>query len=205
MEYELRHKTKRRISAGNYYPLGANLDEGGGNFAIYSQHASEIFLLLFDRPDGGPTDIIQLEQPTKHIWHTFVHGLKAGQLYGYKIRGDFNPGYAMRFNENKLLIDPYAKALAGKANNKDNLLLSYDPNSLAKDLSMDKRDNTPIVPKSIVIDDHFDWQGDELTYASETLLDYVDKGYIASDVSSVKADDAGVSWINGTAISPLGT
>ena len=189
MEYELRHKTKRRLSAGNYYPLGANLNEEGVNFAITSQHANEIFLLLFDRPDGGPTDIIQLEQRTKHIWHTFVHGLKAGQLYGYKIRGDFNPGYAMRFNENKLLIDPYAKALTGKANNTDNLLLSYDPNSLAKDLSMDKRDNTPIVPKSIVIDDHFDWQGDaspDLPLQSLIIYEVHLKGFTAHPSSGVK-------------------
>jgi len=67
----------------------------------------------------------------------------------------------MRFNENKLLVDPYAKALTGKFRNTDGLLLAYDPNSLAKDLSIDKRDNTLLVPKSIVIDDHFDWQGDK--------------------------------------------
>src|SRR4030042_3000622 len=114
MEYELRHKTKRRISAGKYYPLGAPFNEDGVHFAIISQTAGEVFLLLFDRLDGGPTDIIQFDQRTKYIWHTFVRGLKAGQLYAYKIRGDFNPGYGMRFNENKLLIDPYAKALTGK-------------------------------------------------------------------------------------------
>jgi glycogen operon protein len=189
MDYELRHKTKRRISAGKHYPLGANLNEEGVNFAIYSQHANEIFLLLFDRPDGGPTDIIQLEQRTRHIWHTFVHGCKAGQLYGYKVRGHFNPGYAMRFNENKLLIDPYAKALTGKARNTDNLLLSYDPNSLAKDLSMDKRDNTSIVPKSIVIDDHFDWQGDappDLPLQHLIIYEVHLKGFTAHPSSGVK-------------------
>ena len=160
MEFELKPKTKRPKSEGKYYPLGATLNEEGVNFSIYSQNASEVFLLLFDRPDGEPTEIIQFENRTKFIWHTFVHGLKAGQLYGYKIRGNFNPGHGMRFNENKLLIDPCAKALTGKFKNTENLLLAYDPNSLAKDLSVDKRDNTPMVPKSIVMDDHFDWQGD---------------------------------------------
>ena len=62
-------------------------------------------------------------------------GLKGEQLYGYKIRGDFSPAYGMRFNENKLLIDPYAKALTGKVKNRDNLLLPYDPHSPLKDLS----------------------------------------------------------------------
>jgi len=189
MEYELRHKTKRRISAGKYYPLGATFNEDGVNFAIYSQHAGEVFLLLFDRLDGGPTDIIQLEQRTKYIWHTFVRGLKAGQHYAYKIRGDFNPGYGMRFNEDKLLIDPYAKALTGKFKNTDNLLLAYDPNSLAKDLSIDKRDNTLRVPKSIVIDDHFDWQGDEppgIPLQSLIIYEVHLKGFTAHPSSGVK-------------------
>jgi isoamylase len=160
MAYALEHKTHRQISTGKYHPLGAALYEEGVNFAIYSQYASEVFLLLFDGPDGEPTDIIKLEDRTKYIWHAWVHGLKAGQLYGYKIKGEFNPAYGMRFNENKLLIDPYAKALTGKLRNVDNLLLAYDPSSPVKDLSKDNRDNTLVVPKSIVVDDHFDWQGD---------------------------------------------
>jgi glycogen operon protein len=188
MEYRLRHKTERRISAGKYYPLGATLNEGGVNFAIHSQHASEVFLLLFDKLDGGPTDIVQLEQRTKYIWHTFVHGLKAGQLYAYKVRGDFNPGYGMRFNENKLLTDPYAKALTGKFKNTDGLLLAYDPNSLEKDLSIDKRDDTLMVPKAIVIDDRFDWQGDEppdIPFQSLIIYEVHLKGFTAHPSSRV--------------------
>jgi len=160
MGYELEHKTKKKISAGIYYPLGATLSKDGVNFAIYSQHASEVFLLLFDKPNSEPTDVIRLENRTKYIWHTLVHKLKAGQIYGYKVKGDFNPANGMRFNENRLLIDPYAKALTGKFRNTDNLLLSYNPDSPDKDLSKDQRDNTQIVPKSIVVDDEFDWKGD---------------------------------------------
>ncbi len=107
-----------------------------------------------------PSDIIQLENRTRYIWHAFVEGVKAGQLYGYKVRGEYHPQYGMRFNENKLLMDPYAKALTGKFRNADNLLLPYDPNAPDKDLYMDQRDNTHVVPLSIVIDDRFDWQGD---------------------------------------------
>jgi glycogen operon protein len=160
MPYDLEHKTKRRISDGKYYPLGATLCEEGVNFAIYSQYADQVFLLLFDRPEGEPTDIIKLENRTKYIWYTFVHGLKAGQLYGYKVKGEFRPAHGLRFNDHKLLIDPYAKALTGKFENAGNLLLAYDPNSAVKDLSKDVRDNTSLVPKSIVVDDHFEWQGD---------------------------------------------
>ena len=189
MEYELKHNTNRQISIGKYYPLGATLHEEGVNFAIYSQCASEVFLLLSGRPDGEPTDIIKLENRTKYIWHTFVHGLKAGQLYGYKIRGDFNPGYGMRFNENRVLIDPYAKALTGKLKNTDNLLLAYDPNSPVRDLSMDSRDNTHLVPKSMVVDDLFDWQGDvspDIPLQKLIIYEVHLKGFTAHPSSEVK-------------------
>src|SRR5215510_5812513 len=113
----------RTISAGQYYPLGATVAADGVNFALYSQNASEVFLLLFDKEDGEPTDIIEVESRTKFVWHVFVAGLKQGQLYGYKVRGPFDPASGMRFNEHKLVIDPYAKALTGKFSSTDNLLL----------------------------------------------------------------------------------
>ncbi|MGD0915966.1 MAG: glycogen debranching protein GlgX [Thermodesulfobacteriota bacterium] len=160
MSYELAHKTAKQISTGKYYPLGATLYEDGVNFSVYSQYASEVYLLLFDRPEGEPTDIIKVENRTKYIWYAFVHGLRAGQLYGYRVKGELNPAYGQRFNGNKFLIDPYAKALTGKFRNLDNLLLAHDPNSPVKDLSQDDRDNTSLVPKSIVVNDDFDWQGD---------------------------------------------
>jgi glycogen operon protein len=150
----------RRVFPGRPFPLGATLGPDGVNFALYSRTASAVFLLLFDDPAGPPTDVIQLEERTRFVWHAFVPGLKSGQLYAYRVRGDFNPAWGMRFNESKLLIDPYAKALTGKARNQDNLLLAYDPSSPAGDLSRDTRDNQHLVPKSIVCDDAFDWRGD---------------------------------------------
>ncbi len=189
MGYTLQHSTHKHTERGRYYPLGATLLEDGVNFAIYSQYAKEVFLLLFDSEDGEPTDIIRLKNPTKYIWHAFVRGLKEGQLYGYKVRGDYNPAYGMRFNEHKLLIDPYAKALTDKFKNIDNLLFSYDPNSTDKDLSFDDRDNTHIVPKSIVIDDRFDWQGDTRPdNRLEKLIIYEVhlKGFTAHPSSGVK-------------------
>jgi glycogen operon protein len=158
---KLKQKTKKSIQAGKFYPLGATLQNGGANFAVYSQYAKEIYLLLFDKADGEPTDIIKLDNCTKYIHHVFVEGIKKGQLYGFKARGEYNPNFGLRFNENKLLVDPYSKAFTGKFINKDNLLLGYDPMSYQKDMQMDIRDNSTIVPKSIVIDDEFDWQSDK--------------------------------------------
>lgn len=189
MAYFLKHSTNKTISKGRYYPLGAAVGDGGVNFAIYSQYAQEVFLLLFAKPDGEPTDIIRLANRTRYIWHTFVHGLKAGQLYGYKIKGDYNPGLGMRFNENKLLIDPYAKALTGKFRNTDNLLLAYEHNSWAQDLSLDLRDNTVMVPKAIVIEDHFDWQNDappDIPFEKLIIYEVHLKGFTAHKSAGVK-------------------
>ncbi|MCL5036237.1 MAG: glycogen debranching protein GlgX [Chloroflexi bacterium] len=189
MTYELKTKTKKKLSPGKFYPLGASLEDGGVNFAIYSQFADEVYLLLFDDPAADPTDIIQLTNRDKFIWHIFVEDIKAGQLYAYKIRGKYDPANGLRFNENKLLIDPYAKALTGKFRNKDNLLLAYNPFSPDKDLVMDPRDNTAIVPKSIVVDDNFDWQGDEPPgYHLDDLIFYEVhvKGFTAHPSSGVK-------------------
>jgi len=160
MTTELRHATSRRISAGAFHPLGAAVRNGGVNFALYSLHATEVFLLLFDREDGGPTDVIRVEARDRNVWHAFVHGVGPGQMYGYKVRGPFDPGRGCRFNDRKLLLDPYAKAVTGKLVNRGNLLLAYDPGDPARDLSLDRRDNAAVVPKSVVVDDRFDWQGD---------------------------------------------
>jgi glycogen operon protein len=150
-----------KISEGSHYPLGATVKPDGVNFALYSQNAREVSLLLFQDPASPPADIITLESRTKYIWHVFVDGLKTGQLYGYRVKGDYNPGGGARFNENKLLLDPYAKAVTGKVRNVDNLLLAYDAASAERDLSIDGRDNSQFMPKCIVVDDAaFDWRDD---------------------------------------------
>lgn len=88
MTNELRVHTTRAIAKGAYYPLGATLTAGGANFAVYSKHAQEVFLLLFAAPDGAPTDVILLPNRTRDVWHAHVDGVRAGQLYGYKMRGE---------------------------------------------------------------------------------------------------------------------
>lgn len=157
----IKHQTDKKCSQGNFSPLGATITSEGVNFALYSRHAREVYLLLFDDPYGLPTDVIQVNSRTRYIWHVFIHGLKPGQLYGYKTTGEYNPALGLWFNEHKLLVDPYAKALSHKARNSDNLLLTYNPCSADKPYVMDTRDNTHIVPKSIVVSDEFDWMGDE--------------------------------------------
>jgi glycogen operon protein len=185
----LEHKSSKKISSGRFYPLGATVEEDGINFAVFSQYSWKAFLILFDKPDGEPTDIISMKDKTRNIWHVKVHGIKAGQLYGFKMVGDYNPAWGLRFNPDKFLIDPYSKALTGKPVNRDNLLLGYDPSSPAKDLSIDSRDSTPVMPRSIVIDDsQFDWQSDKrLDIPLEKLIIYEVhlKGFTADPSSGV--------------------
>lgn len=190
MKYELIHRTKKELSNGKFYPLGAALKEDGVNFAIYSRQARAVYLLLFNARQERPSDIIKLRCRTRNIWHVFVHGIRAGQLYAYKVDGDYCPERGLRFNANKLLLDPYAKALTDKIVNRDDLLLGYDALSAQKDLSFDPRDNTAIVPKCIVIDDNdFDWQNDVHPDIppSETIIYEVHvKGFTAHPSSKVK-------------------
>jgi len=189
MAYELKHRTTKTVSAGDCFPLGATPSAGGVNFALYSRHAAEVFLLLFDSPEADPTDVIQLRERTRYIWHGLVSGVRPGQLYGYKVRGEFQPQAGLRFNEARLLLDPYAKAVTGKFRNTDNLLLGYDARSPDRDLSRDPRDNTGAVPKGIVVDDAFDWEGDRTTEMSlEKLVIYEVhlKGYTAHPSAGVR-------------------
>jgi isoamylase len=188
MPNELKHRTTKIIEKGRYFPLGASLTPDGVNFAVYSQRAAEVFLLLFDQPDREPTDIIQLGNRDKFIWHALVRGVRAGQLYGYKVRGEYKPDWGLRFNEAKLLLDPCAKAVTGKFHNTDNLLLAYQAQPSGKDDLLDARDNTTIVPKAIVVDDAFDWQGvtsPDLALEQLVIYEVHVKGFTAHSSSSV--------------------
>lgn len=185
----LTHKTRKKTGEGAHYPLGATLQKDGVNFTLYSKYADEAFLILFDDPAGDPTDTIRLDHKTKHVWHVFVHGLKAGQLYGFKVRGRYDPQNGLRFNENKLLIDPYAKALTGKAVNRDGILCGYSQRASSKDLTFDERDSSAAAPKSVVVCDDFDWQGDRpLNIPLERSIIYEVhlKGFTAHPSSNVK-------------------
>ena len=188
MSYLLSHRTQKTLGKGMHFPLGATLAQEGVNFAVYSQHAAEVFLLLFDTPDGDPTDVIRLTNRHKFVWHALVKDVRAGQLYGYKVRGEYRPEWGLRFNDAKLLLDPYAKAVTGKFRNVDELLLGYDSRPGAAEGSLDTRDNTSIVPKSIVIDDGFDWQGvgsPDLALEQLVIYEVHVKGFTAHPSSGV--------------------
>ncbi|HUK13811.1 MAG TPA: glycogen debranching protein GlgX, partial [Thermoanaerobaculaceae bacterium] len=176
------------VSAGHFHPLGATPAPGGVNFALLSRRATAVDLLLFDGPGDDATRVIPVTSCTRFVWHVFVPGLSAGQLYGYRVRGPFDPAHGLRFAPAKLLVDPYAKALAGKAVNTANLLLAYDPDAPGADLTLDARDDARIVPKAVVVDDAFDWQGDEpMAKPFEHLLVYEVhvKGFTAHPSSGV--------------------
>ena len=184
----LAQNTTKVVGEGAYFPLGATVSADGVNFAVHSKNAAAAYLLLFDSPDGNPTDVIELTHRDRDVWHVFVHGLRPGQLYGYKMGGDYRPEWGQRFNEAKLLLDPYAKAVTGKFANIDNLLLAYDPGAGGRDLVPDGRDNSTIVPKAIVVDDTFDWQetvSPALDLAELIVYEVHVKGFTAHPSSSV--------------------
>src|SRR5262245_9711869 len=147
----LSHRTTKTIVKGRDYPLGATVVNGGVNFALYSRNATAVYLLLFDTPNSEPTDVIRLENRDKFIWHVEVRGVGAGQLYGYKVQGDYRPEWGLRFNDAKLMLDPYAKAVTGKFRNDNNRLLAYDASPGGSEFVKDTRDTATSSPRAIVI------------------------------------------------------
>ena len=144
---------------GHIFPLGATWDGKGVNFSIYSQYANAVELCLFDSESRNETHRIKMTERTGHIWHTYIPDIEPGQLYAYRFDGPYEPENGHRFNKNKLLIDPNAKALSGKID-WDDALFSYEVGHPDEDLSFDERDSAPFLPKGIVIDPHFDWGDD---------------------------------------------
>jgi isoamylase len=150
---------KRTLLPGSPHPLGATSSSKGTNFAIFSQDAVRVDLCFFDR-DGNQTDSLTLRERTAHVWHGFVRDVKPGQLYGYRIDGPWEPAKGHRFNHNKLLVDPYAKAISGTVDWKAPIF-PYDVSS-GDDTKMDSQDSAHGVPKCVVIDMKFDWGDDTL-------------------------------------------
>ena len=148
-----------RPLAGAAYPLGATVGPDGTNFAVFAGHATGVELCLFD--PGGRHELQRLGLPecTDGVWHGLVPGVSAGQLYGYRASGPYEPGRGHRYNINKLLLDPYARALSGSLRWSD-ALYGYRPTSPRADLSFDRRDSAFAVPKAVVTADSFDWGDD---------------------------------------------
>ncbi|MGH9354358.1 MAG: glycogen debranching protein GlgX, partial [Terriglobia bacterium] len=98
---------------GKPYPLGASWDGSGVNFALFSENAAKVELCLFDGDGKQETARVTLTEYTDHVWHAYLPGVRQGQLYGYRVSGPYEPEQGHRFNPAKLLLDPYAKAMAG--------------------------------------------------------------------------------------------
>jgi glycogen operon protein len=140
--------------------LGAEWDGRGVNFALFSAHAEKVELCLFDRNGMRETDRIQLPEYTDDVWHGYLPDVRPGQLYGYRVHGPYDPQHGLRFNPNKLLIDPYAKALHGTIRWSD-AQFGYRIGSPRQDLSFDRHDSARGMPKCQVVDPAFTWGPDE--------------------------------------------
>ncbi|MGJ1349733.1 glycogen debranching protein GlgX [Sphingobacterium siyangense] len=146
-----------KINTGSPYPLGATYDGEGVNFALFSENAEAVELYLYDSSNQQEIEKFKITEKTHQVWHIYVSGIRPGQLYGYRVHGPYDPAQGHRFNPHKLLIDPYAKAISGVVQWND-ALFAY--NIGEDDLSLDTTDSAPFVPKSVVIDGHFEWGDD---------------------------------------------
>jgi glycogen operon protein len=154
--------TPLKVWLGHPYPLGATWTGNGVNFALFSGAATSVDLCLFDDLDSPRETIrIPMTEQTDQVWHVFLPDARPGQLYGYRVYGPYDPGRGLRFNSSKLLIDPYAKSLAGQVSWSDEMF-GYVIGGTAEDLARDFRDNAWGMPKSVVVDTEFDWGGDKL-------------------------------------------
>ncbi len=153
--------TPVKIWLGYPYPLGATWMGNGVNFAIFSEAATSIDLCLFDSLDASRENIrIPMTEHTDQVWHIFLPDVRPGQLYGYRVTGPYDPTRGLRFNNSKLLIDPYAKAIAGDINWSDEMF-AYVVGGEHEDMTRDFRDDAWGMPKAVVIDNAFDWGDDK--------------------------------------------
>lgn len=149
---------------GNPYPLGSRWDGKGTNFALYSENATGVEVCLFDNEDRETR--IALKEVQNFIWHGYLPGIGPGQRYGFRVYGPFEPENGHRFNPNKLLLDPYAKAVDGEVGYGEEIF-GYPWDAEEKDLECSETDDAHLVPKGIVVDESFDWEGDRLLRVPE--------------------------------------
>jgi isoamylase len=141
---------------GKPYPLGATYDGSGTNFSVFSEVAEKVELCLFD--ENGAETRVDLPELTGFCWHGYVPGVKPGQRYGYRVHGPWAPEHGHRCNPNKLLLDPYAKAVAGEVNWNE---AAFPYRFEKPEGSVNEEDSAPYVPRSVVIDSSFDWGNDK--------------------------------------------
>jgi isoamylase len=147
--------TRSHIRPGEPFPLGAHWDGQGTNFSIFSEVAERVELCLFDEQDEETR--INLPERTAFCWHGYVPGVRPGQRYGFRVHGPWDPAQGHRCNPAKLLVDPYARAIAGQIE-WNATVFAYPLGG--DDLQRDETDSAPHMPKAVVIDNRFDWGGD---------------------------------------------
>jgi isoamylase len=151
--------TKPTVWPGRPYPLGATWDGEGVNFSLFSEHAQKVELCLFDPSGRRELYRISLPEQTDQVWHGYLPEARPGLLYGYRVHGPYEPANGLRFNPNKLLVDPYAKQIQGTLKWSD-AHFGYRIGAKQEDLSFDRRDSASGMPKSMVIDPAFTWGTD---------------------------------------------
>jgi isoamylase len=144
---------------GKPFPQGATWDGEGVNFALFSEHAEGVELCLFDSRGRRELQRVPLREQTDQVWHCYLPEARPGQLYGYRVYGPYQPQHGQRFNPQKLLLDPYAKAIVGSLAWSD-AHFGYRIGSQRADLSQDRRNNASGMPKCQVIDPAFSWGED---------------------------------------------
>ncbi|WP_432302562.1 glycogen debranching protein GlgX [Bifidobacterium adolescentis] len=147
-----------QIRPGSMYPLGASYDGAGVNFALFSQVAQKVELCLFDEEDRETR--VEMTEQNSYVWHNYLPGIQPGQRYGYRVYGPYDPAKGLRCNPNKLLLDPYAKAIEGNIDG-DESLYSYWFKSPEDVTSMNTLDSAPHTMKSAVVNPYFDWGNDQ--------------------------------------------
>ncbi len=161
------------------HPLGAHWDGRGTHFAVFSENAERIELCLFDSTGRHETARLAMPECTDGTWHGYLPGAGPGTLYGYRAYGPYDPVNGQRFNANKLLLDPYARKLAGTIRWHD-ALYGYRVGGPRADLSFDRRNSADFMPKGVVVDDRFDWSGDHpprVPWAETVIYEMSVKGY----------------------------
>ena len=150
--------TSPRLREGLPHPRGATWTGDGVNFSLFSAHATRVEVCLFDQSGERELERIELPEYTDQFFHGWIAGIGPGQVYGYRVHGPYEPDQGHRFNPNKLLIDPYARAHMGELR-WDPAVFGYRMES-GDDTTFDERDSAPFVPKSVVVDPGFDWKGE---------------------------------------------
>jgi isoamylase len=140
-------------------PLGATWDGQGTNFALFAQQATHVELCLFEEMYGKETARFTLPERTRNVWHAYLQGIGPGQLYGYRVHGRYAPREGLRFNPNKLLVDPYTRAIGGHID-WSSPVFGYRLGTRTEDLTRDVHNSARGMPKSVVVDESFDWDDD---------------------------------------------